>query len=143
MFKLAGAFLLSVNFARAPEMQELPDLQIESQTKYIIEEPSRFHLFLRMKTVSPEDTFSFSIELVGVFELVSGQEGALSRSEILEFVNDRGLFMLWPYAAQYVTLTTSLMGMSPINLHTPYRYNYVPPEETPMEDETDANAPTE
>lgn len=120
-FKLNNAFFSTLKFSR-PEKVPEETLPTSFEVKINVTEdnfPEHLQIRLRMET-TPEVPFEICIELIGLFDLVEGHNP--DQSIIPDFLNERALFMLWPYITQTVAQITSTMGMDPIKLATPYSY---------------------
>ncbi len=90
-------------------------------------------LVLKVQTVE-DQPLSFLLELIGLFDHVE-ELPAPDRSIIPDFINERALYMLWPYMAQVITNITGQMGTIPINVPTPYKFSFESQEEKPTKDE--------
>ena len=127
-FRLTHAFFKTVEFDRAPS---LPDpLQVDFSTQIRVHEdrlPDVLQIDLKIETES-DQLLTFNIEMIGVFNLLEGQPRP-DRPMVNQFVNERALYMLWPYSEQLVRVITSQMGMNPLNLRTPYEYSFELPGE--------------
>ncbi len=124
-FNLIGAFFTSLSFERENAILENVEVPIEIQIKIIDKEFPK--LQVNLKTRTPDQSpVKFSMELIGLFEYTE-KNLEIGRSRILEFVNTRGLHMLWPYASQMIRIITSQMGMNPLNTKTPVSFN-IPPQ---------------
>src|SRR5256885_254182 len=94
-FVLSGTFFLRLEFRRQPQL-EGPLTTVWSAA--VVVDDSRYPSFdvIVRAEASSDQPFSFSVEVLGRFGLADGIT-APERSIIPEFLNDQGLFMLWPY----------------------------------------------
>jgi len=126
-YQLNNAFVVSLQARRIPKVPDSPQLEFTVQLKVVDEQlPERLQLSLKLSTVG-EEPVAFSTEVVGLFDLVEGQ-AAPKRGITTEFINERALFLLWPYITQTLRMVTGQMGINPVTLHTPYLFAYEPQE---------------
>ena len=58
------------------------------------------------------------------------------RNTIVDFINERALFSMWPYISQMSRLMTSQMGMNPVNWRMPQNFEFeAPSEDWPLDEE--------
>lgn len=128
--RLEHAFFTSLEFFRAPELPDPVDIDVGAHVRVQAERfPERLQVDLKVETPSNQP-LTFCVELIGIFGPIENQPKPNS-SIISEFMNERALHMLWPYAEQMIRLVTSQMGMNPLNIRTPYLFDVVPPEQVP------------
>jgi hypothetical protein len=126
-YQLNNAFVVSLRASRIPKVPDSPQLEFTVQLKVIDEQlPERLQLNLIFSTVG-EEPVAFSTEVVGLFDLVEGQ-AAPKRDITTEFINERALFLLWPFITQTLRMVTGQMGINPVTIRTPYMFGYEPPE---------------
>lgn len=121
-FSLADVFFVSLNFRRMPKMPEPLEININAQTKVVLESyPEK--LQVNLKLITPEDSpLTFSIETVGMFDY-TGDDPEKDKSLIALFIANRGLHMMWGYLKQLIQIITGQMGMRPINLSIPVTFD--------------------
>jgi preprotein translocase subunit SecB len=125
--RLQHAFFTSLEFRRVPEVPASLQVNVSVEVKVHSEKfPDLLQIDLRVKT-QDEQPLMFSVELVGIFSLVEEQPRP-DHNTLSDFVNQRALHMLWPYAAQIIRQITSQMGVNPLNIPTPYIFDYAPSE---------------
>lgn len=120
-FSLLTAFFISLQFMRKPEVPSGLTLAIEVGIKVTFENyPNQFQINLLL-TSQKDAPIEFKLELVGLFEY-KGTNPEADKEKIPEFLNNQGLFMLWPYMTQIAKIITADMGISPINLNLPSEF---------------------
>lgn len=120
-FRLSHAFFTSLKFFRNPEVPNELQLQLSTAVRVLEGNfPERLEIHLKLETLG-EPPLMFSIELVGLFDLIEG-EPEPERSIIPNFVNERALYMLWPYLSQIVRNITGQMGTNPLDLPAPFSF---------------------
>ena len=121
--RLDNAFFTSLQFRRIPELPDPLQLGIITQVRLHSEHfPDKLQIDLKVET--PDDQpLTLSVELVGLFSAIEGEPkpdpGILS-----DFVNERALYMLWPYIVQIVRQVTGQMGTNPVNILTPHTFDF-------------------
>lgn len=137
--QLDNVFFTSLQFRRVPELPDPLQLNILTQVRVYGEQfPDRLQIDLKIET--PDDQpLMLSVELVGLFSAVEGQPKP-DPSILSDFVNEKALYMLWPYMVQVVRQITSQMGTNPVNIMTPYVFDFKPLEQVsePIEEEEDS-----
>jgi preprotein translocase subunit SecB len=135
-FQLNNAFLTSLRFSRLPEMPETQEFNLGVEVNVAeIDFPGRLQIALKVETIG-ESPLTFRIELIGLFDYVEG-EPEPDRSIVWDFVNQKALYILWPYVTQIVRQLTAQMGIGPVNLRIPYKFDFAPPQKP-----TEASGPS-
>jgi preprotein translocase subunit SecB len=130
VFELTEAFFTSVEFRRTPEVPDPLNVRFNVRVRVHDEKlPEALQIDLKLETPE-EQPLMMALEIVGLFEGRDGQPEP-DRGELSRFVNERALFMLWPYAAQMTRLTTAQMGMDPVKLPNPLEFHFSPEETAP------------
>lgn len=125
VFQLAEAFFTTLEFRRTPEVPDSLNVRFNVQLKVHSERlPERLQVDLKLETMD-DQPLMMVLEIVGLFE-GAGDQTELNDDEISRFVNERALFMLWPYVVQMTRLTTAQMGMDPVKLPTPHEFLFLP-----------------
>ena len=122
-FRLREAFFIELRFNRAPEVPQQLQLNFSTAIKVVKEKfPDNLQVNVKLSTKDvPPQPIDISVELVGLFDLVENQ--GTPEPEILDkFLNERALFILWPYISQCIKQITVQMGMGPINLPIPFYF---------------------
>jgi preprotein translocase subunit SecB len=133
-FQLDNAFFISLEFRRAPEMQDQLELQFSFAVKVLDERyAGRLQIHLVLET-HPGQPMKIRAELVGLFDLVEGHTPP-DRNRIPDFVNERALFVLWPYMTQMIRQITAEMGTTPVNLRMPYEFDFRPAQRVESDEE--------
>ena len=76
---------------------------------------------LRLST-PPKSPMRFTLELVGIFEY-AGDKPDEGKAQVMDFVREKGLHMLWPYTDQMIRLLSGQMGMKPLETKTPVAFD--------------------
>ena len=122
-FRLTNAFFSTVNCRRKPEMPA--NIETEFSIQVRVEHgdyPQKLQVNLKIE--SPDTSpLAVQLELISIFELVEDFPRPTANI-IVHFLNEQALHMLWPYAKQMISQLTGQMGMNPINIQTPYSYNF-------------------
>ena len=108
-----------VTFSRKPNVPETITVQLNIQIKIVDNAnlPQRLQVNLRAQTNDIED-INFQLEAIGLFDYVN-PDTAPTKQEKLDFVRERGLYIVWQSIAHMARLITAEMGISPLNLRTP------------------------
>lgn len=124
-FRLDTTFFSLLHFSRQPNISGEFQLSIISQLKVVDDEyPQKIQINLRVTTQKEQPVF-FDIELIALFSHVEDQP-LFPKEDFQDFINQRALFMLWPYIVSEVHESTAKLGTPPITLVTPHQYNYKP-----------------
>lgn len=125
-FELREAFFVSLQFDRKPQVPDPLTFGVSAAVKVVADGFPELRVHLRIETLQAEDSpLTFHAEVIGLFGLLQGQP-VPDRSIIPEFVNERALFLLWPYVSQTVRQITAQMGISPVRLPTPIIFEPIP-----------------
>jgi preprotein translocase subunit SecB len=120
-YELIRTFMISLAFSRVREIHD--PLEVPVRTEIKIVEPGFPRVQINMKLSSPTDAqVSFSVEVVGLFDYV-GEKQEYDKELNKEFYSEKGLHLVWAYAAQMINIITSQMGMNPILLKVPVVFN--------------------
>ena len=134
-FILNNAFFVTVEFCRTSQMENEFQFEAKVDLKVVTEQlPQRLQLNLKFES---EDALPvrFKLELVALFDLVEGYPEA-DRNTIVDFINERALFSMWPYISQMSRLMTSQMGMNPVNWRMPQNFEFeAPSKDWPFDEE--------
>jgi preprotein translocase subunit SecB len=123
-FVLQGAFFVRLEFRRQPEI-EGPLKTVWSATIRVDDSSyPKFDVGI-LAGASSDQPFSFTVELLGRYDIEQGVT-APERTTLPEFLSEQGLFMLWPYVVQAVAQASSQMGMPPVHIETPTRWQVSP-----------------
>jgi preprotein translocase subunit SecB len=123
-FMLVGTFFLRLEFRRKPEIA--PPLTTTWTATIRVDESSypKFDVFVTA-VASDDQPFSFTIELLGRFNVDEGME-APTQAIIPEFLSNQALYMLWPYVVQAIAQASAQMGMPPVQISTPAKWQIGP-----------------
>jgi hypothetical protein len=133
-YRLDSAFFTHIDITRAPAIPTEIKTSWKALIKYDTREPSQFQIFVKLATDS-EQPIIFIIELVGIFSVLD-ENPLPEKSAIEEYLNEQALYGLWPYFVQMIASLSSQMGINPIRIPTPYRYDVRLSDEE--EDETES-----
>ena len=120
-FRLTNAFLIELSFQRAPQVPEPIPLNLNVLVKVVDLEFPKLEVRLRLQTEGDDQPLKIVAEVVGMFDLVEGQP-VPGREIVVEFLNERALFMLWPYISLPIQQITAQMGTGPVALAVPYHF---------------------
>ena len=122
-FKLTHVFFSTISCRRKPEMPDNIETDFSIQVKVEPDNyPQKLQVDLKIES-SDASPLTVQLELVSIFELVEDlPEPAVNT--IVHFLNEQALHMLWPYVKQMISQLTGQMGMNPVNIQTPYSYNF-------------------
>jgi hypothetical protein len=128
-----NTFIVSVAFKRLTKVP--PKIELPTTVSVQLTEPGFPRVQVAMRLNSPEDTsdeppISFSLEVVGLFDY-TGSSNEYDKQLNREFAEERALHVLWVYCSQMVKMFSSQMGMNPLELRSPMRFNFS--EATPAE----------
>ena len=119
-YQLENAFFIVVNIQRAPEISPT-NFEFNAMIKVIDKDfPDTIQVNPNIKTIENKPLI-FNMELVGIFKLIPDQPKP-DKSILKEFIYQQAIYMLWPYISSMVRQLTSQMGMVPINIPTPYKF---------------------
>lgn len=133
-FILNNVFFVTVEFYRKSIMENEFQFEAKVDLKVVTEQlPQRLQLNLKFASENAIPV-KFKLELVGLFDLVEGYPDA-DQNTIVDFINERALFSMWPYISQMSRLMTSQMGMNPVNWRMPQNFEFEAPSENWLLDE--------
>lgn len=125
-FILNDIFFTTVEFCRKSQMENEFQLEAKVELKVVTEQlPQRLQLNLKFESENAPPV-KFKLELVSLFDLVEGHPEA-DRNTIVNFINERALFIMWSYVSQISRLMTSQMGMNPVNWRMPRNFEFEAP----------------
>lgn len=128
-FVLTNAFFVTLSFERSNTLPGEIELPTEGQITVTDQQFPRLQVNFRIKT-RDDSSVRFALELVGLFDY-QGNQPERDRGLIKEFVQEKGLHMLWVYIGQMIRIITAQMGMNPIDLRTPLHFEFPSQEEVP------------
>jgi len=135
-FRLHEAFFTSLEFSRMPEIPEPLHLRFSVELKVHSEGlPDALQIDLKLETLE-DQPLTMILELVGLFR-GSGDQTQLEDDQVSRFINERALFILWPYIVQMTRFVTAQMGISPVNIEVPLQFNFLPEAEGSLLEEAD------
>jgi len=128
--QLEDVFFSKIEFSRHHDIRE--DINIEYIVEInIIETDVHDKVQVNVRIHSKENKLiELLVELVSLFAPTAGKPMP-ERNKIFEFVNDRGIFILWPYLTQIIYYITSQMGITPLKIHVPFNVRLIDREEEP------------
>jgi hypothetical protein len=122
LFSLSEAFFIDINIHRKSVLRQGIPINFTAGLKVNDSQlPDHFQVNLKMETIDTSD-IKVSMELVGLFKY-NGDNLDEDREFIQDYLNNRGLFILFPFMTQMVKINTSMMGMAPINLPLPNTFD--------------------
>ncbi len=124
-FQLKDVVFMSLSAERGPSLPEVVGVNVAAVVRVSEENYPRLEIGMRMETQRETSQIYFHVDIVGVFELVEGTEPP-ERNRIPEFVSERAIFILWPYADQAIRHITTLLGVNPIKLPPPVQVTITP-----------------
>lgn len=137
-FRLGNAFFTNLQVSRLPAMPDQLTMKFAVDVRIQDHKfPNELQVDVRLRTLG-EQPLTLNIELVGLFGLVDGAPEP-SPDIISDFINQRALFMLWPYLVQMVKQVTAQMGTNPVNITTPYSFHVESVERVTESAETEEN----
>jgi hypothetical protein len=124
-FEFNNAFFISINAQRQPDPPERAEYEMKAELKIIdVNLPDQLQINVLLRTT--EDTrFSLVMELVGLFKYL-GDNIDNDRVLITDFINNRALFILWPFLVQMGKLLTTQMGITSFIIPIPQNFSFVP-----------------
>lgn len=117
-FTFNDAVFSELNFFRGPDVSELSKVDAHVQVKVVTENlPERLQVHIRLESEESEDV-RFVLEVVGLFDL---KEDVVEPDQetVYAFINERAIYILWPYITQMSRILTPQMGMNPMNWNIP------------------------
>jgi hypothetical protein len=113
-FNLDNAFFVCLDFQRLATVPNNLALGIGTEIKVVTEKyPDQLQVNLRINSQDGEP-LKLSMELVALFKY-TGNSPDQDKEKFIDFLNDRGLIMVWPYLNQMLKFITSQMGMQALN----------------------------
>jgi hypothetical protein len=117
-FYLDNAFFICLDFQRQAAVPSNLTIGIGTEIKVATEKyPDQLQVNLRINSQDGEP-LKLSMELVALFKY-TGNSPDQDKDKFIDFLNDRGLIMVWPYLNQMLKLVTSQMAIQPLNLNLP------------------------
>jgi hypothetical protein len=124
-FRLVNAFLIELSFQRAPEMPASIPLNLKALIRVDDQKFPQLGVHLRLQTEGDDQPLKIQAEVVGWFDLVEDQP-VPGREVVVDFLNERALFMLWPYISLPIRQVTAQMGIAPVVMAAPYHFELTP-----------------
>lgn len=117
-FRLVEAFIIDFHLHRLPQIPDSINIDFSASIRVHAQDyPARFQVDLRLQ--SETDTpLEVVAEIIGLFEQFDTSLDA-DEDTLRNFVEDRAVFLLWPYLAQMIRMVTGQMGMNPLRIMTP------------------------
>jgi preprotein translocase subunit SecB len=117
-FDLTNTFFICLDFQRGSEVPPNLNIGVMAEMK-VVDEHYPDHFQVNLKISSQNDTpIKFSLEMVGIFSY-TGNQPDQDKNKFIDFLNDQGFLMIWPFLTQMVRFLTSQMGMQVLNLKFP------------------------
>ena len=136
-FKLVTTLFSFIQCARKPEIPDDFQLGVNIQLNVLDDDfPQKIQINLKVFSL-PDQPFYFNLELIAIF-IPTNQPTSFPKENIPDFVNQRALFMLWPYIVSEVRDLTVKMGINSITLETPSEFHYKPALVTNHTDSSDS-----
>jgi hypothetical protein len=115
-FNLTNSFFICLDIQRGPEVPPNLVLAITTEIKVVdIKFPDQFQVNLKVNSQN-DDPIKFSLELVGLFSY-TGNQPELDKNKFIDFLNDQGLYMMWPHLTHMLRFLSAQMGMQVLNLN--------------------------
>jgi len=119
-FKLIDVFFPQIYFYRVPE------IDIEEQTYHlnfnvkVVEDnyPSESEIHCQLKT-EENSPVAINLYLVAKYEYI-GDDPERDRGLVQQFAREKAVYLLWPQFTQLITTNTSLLGLLPSKILTPF-----------------------
>jgi hypothetical protein len=117
-FNLENAFFICLDFQRQAAVPSNLTIGIGTEIRVVTEKyPDQLQVNLRINSQDGEP-LKLSMELVALFKY-TGNSPDQDKDKFIDFLNDKGLIMVWPYLNQMLKFVTSQMAMQPLNLNLP------------------------
>lgn len=124
-FALVNVFFVCLDFQRQPAVPNEIALGIVIEIKVVAENfPGTMQVNIKISS-HEGDPLKLSMELVSLFNY-TGNNPDQDKEKFIDFLNDRGFIMVWPYLNQMLKFITSQMGMQPLNVNFPPEFNLDP-----------------
>src|SRR5574341_2005610 len=118
-YRLQSAFFITLHFERKPEVPVPLQLTFGIYLKVVDEKfPDNLQINLKVETTGDDPPVKLVVETVGLFALIENLPKP-NKDIITPFLNERALFILWPYLSQIVRQMTALMGIQAIDILMP------------------------
>jgi preprotein translocase subunit SecB len=122
-FSLINAFFDCLEFQREDKVPPGTQTTFVAEIKVGLDNyPTQFQVNLRLKSQEENHPIKVNMELIGLFRY-SGNDPSADKDRIIEFLNNRGLFMLWPYLHLMIKSVTTQMGIEGLNLTPPAEFS--------------------
>jgi hypothetical protein len=119
-FKLIDVFFPQIYFHRAPEIgREEQTYSLNFNVKVVEENypsESEIHCLLKTEENSP---IAINLYLVAKYEYI-GDDPERDRGLVHQFAREKAVYLLWPQFTQLITTNTSLLGLLPSKILTPF-----------------------
>jgi hypothetical protein len=120
-FALQETFFIRLNFKRGTTIPSPVEIPISAQVKVVDKDFPKIQINLQVSSLDPQPV-NLDIEMVAVFNYVGGDLDR-GRNLLPVFLRDKGLHMMWPAIAIMMRNITSQMGMPPLNIKTPLKFD--------------------
>ena len=133
-FRMTKYFFTTVDLRRVPVMPDNLQLDLGLQLGIHSDKlPEQLQINLKAESKTPEP-LTLLIEFVALFERLEGQPEA-TQEQLEWFINERALYMMFPLMQDMIRRTTAAMGMRPLEMRIPYRFEFRLDEMTREEEE--------
>jgi hypothetical protein len=120
-FKMSEAFFPVLNFSRVGNLPEPLNLQLRIQLQVRTDKlPDQLHIHLKTETIE-DHPLKISVLMVGIFDLIDGEPDPDPKA-VDAFVINHALFSMWPLMASTVRQISARMGMEPLKMAPPARF---------------------
>lgn len=122
-FQLIDVFFISFHCQRQPIIADPISIAVKISLKVVYDNFPELEVFLKVENYETQtQSITFDAEVVGKFAPAPDQPKP-DKNIIPDFIDDRALFILWPVISQQFKQMTGLMGMNPIKLLMPARFD--------------------
>ncbi|GMQ79355.1 MAG: hypothetical protein BMS9Abin02_1939 [Anaerolineae bacterium] len=120
-FKMSEAFFPVLSFSRAGNLPEPLNIQLRIQLQVRTDKlPDQLQIHLKTETIE-DQPFKISVLMVGIFDLIDGEPDPDPKA-VDDFVINHALFSMWPLMASTVRQISARMGMEPLKMAPPARF---------------------
>jgi hypothetical protein len=120
-YELRDVFFINICTKRAPVVPDALTLTFNIGVRIAAEQWPQLEVAIKIETRPEDQAVTFAVEVLATFEAVPA-EPRLRQAAIVDFINQKSLPLMWPYADLMVRQLTAAMGVAPVKVMLPLQF---------------------